>query len=353
MNYLVKKGSSSSNFEIHNNSPQRTYDEHTVNWWKFRLKTDSNEIVYEKIDDAMKNINLENLFSELCGYAAGYFDTILNLRLEVCDSTISIGQNENTVYMNSMMSSAYFSFLLTHIYHSYVMDNMNDEVKETEELFCFRALLFILNEMCFYDFEQPADFPDAESIDMLFAKIQNRFNLFNVASDLFYTSVAFAFLHEISHAYLKHDTAVYSLEKEIEADRYAYRIFLDFCGDVRQSIIKSKFSECIETYTYLAPMYLLEFYYTVYYTGNFLCVNVGSVENSTFDDIVKRKEELFEVFYDWDGEVDENLAYGVYNAYRDAEDSFIRSFIASDKAGYFDKIKKKNLMRGVNRNDQF
>lgn len=171
MNYLVKRGSGSSDFEIHNNSPQKTYDEHTVNWWRFHLKTDSNEIVYEKIDDAMKNINLENLFSELCGYAAGYFDTTLNPRLEVCDSTISIGQNENTVYMNSMMSSAYFSFLLTHIYHSYVMDNMNDEVKEAEELFCFRALLFILNEMCFYDFEQPADFPDAESIDMLFAKI--------------------------------------------------------------------------------------------------------------------------------------------------------------------------------------
>ena len=48
MNYLVKRGSGSSDFEIHNNSPQTTYDEHTVNWWKFRFKTDSNEIVYEK-----------------------------------------------------------------------------------------------------------------------------------------------------------------------------------------------------------------------------------------------------------------------------------------------------------------
>lgn len=351
MNYLVRRGSNSDSNSDIKCASSKEIDEHTINWLKIYHKTDSEKIVYEKIDEAMKDANLEKLFSELDRYAANYFKTNPKLELEIRDSTISIAQSENIVYMNSMMSSAYFSFLLTHIYHSYVIDNPGED-KETEDLFCFRATLFILNEMCFHDFEQPIELPDAESIDMLFEKIQTKLNLFNIASDLFYTSIMFAFLHEMSHAYLNHDTDTHSLKKEIEADKYAYQMFLNFCYDIQNDISESNFKECIQVYTYLAPLYLLEFYYTVYYTGNFLCLNVNTVENNTFDEIVKRKEELFEVFYAWDGEIDEDLAYGVYNAYRDAEDSFIRSFVASDKAGYFDEIKKKNIIKGVKKNDK-
>lgn len=199
--------------------------------------------------------------------------------------------------------------------------------------------------MCFHDFEQPIIFPNDKSIDELLSRIQDKQNLFNLASDLFFTSISFALLHEISHAYLCHEPGDFSKIKELEADKYAYELFLDFCYDASHGKIKTVFRECIQDYTYLSPMYLLEFYYTIYYTGSFLCPNIPPVNKDTFELINERKSKLFDVFYNWDKDISGeavDTAYGVYNAYLDAEDSFIRSFVASDKAGYLISLKQKN-----------
>ena len=67
-----------------------------------------------------------------------------------------------------------------------------------------------------------------------------------------------------------------------------------------------------------------------------------------FDEIVKRKENLLEVFYSWEGKVDENKAYELYNSYLNGEELFLQTFVSSDKAGFFDELRKKNKEKRKN-----
>ena len=135
------------------------------------------------------------------------------------------------------------------------------------------------------------------------------------------------------------------IEKEMEADAKAYLIYLNFCRDIQNEKISSDFKECLKAYTYMAPMYLLDFYYVVYYTGSFLCPYHPVAGKEMFDDIVARKDALFNVFYSWESDTDPDEAYDMYNIYLDGAESFLRSFVASDKAGMLDKIKERNCDR--------
>ena len=316
----------------------------TIDVLKNYYNTDETDAIVNSINDAQTNVSIESLFCELNVYAANYFHVIPRLSLEVRDNTVSISQSKDIVFINSILSTAYFSFVAVQLYHSSLLDD--GKVAETDEdLFCYRFTLFILNDMCFNDFKQPTIFPSEESILLLMDRLKDNKHLLDLASDIFYTSIAFALLHEMSHAYLNHKEVDVGIKKELEADAVAYKLFLNFCDDVYQDKIKSNFKECMQPYTYMAPMYLLEFYYIVYYTGSFLCPYHVPASNKMLQDIVDRKEALQNVFCSWDGGTDEAEAYALYNAYLDGEESFLRSFVASDKAGLLDKLKERNSKR--------
>lgn len=315
--------------------------EFTLNFLKSYWKKENENEIREIVKNTQKELTIENLFSELDSYAAKYFNTTPRLSIVFRENTIDISQAHDTVYMNNMMANVFWSYLATQLYHSYVLDTYGPDSEE--DIFCYQYSLFILNDMCFNKFNQPVNFPNEESNTILLDKLADIKNILDVASDLFYCGLSFALLHEISHAYLKHSEK--SIEIEKEADEKAYLIFLDFCFDIQHNTIDSKFKECFVNYTYLAPMYLLEFYYIVYYTGSFLCPYFPAVKKEKFDDIVERKEALFEVFYAWERDVDPTEAYDIYNAYLDGTESFVRSFIASDKAGMLNEIKERNKKR--------
>ena len=316
----------------------------TIDVLKNYHNTDDVEAIVDSIHDAQNNASIKSVFDELNDYAADYFHVAPRLSLEVRDNTVSISQSKDIVYINSVLSSAFFSFVAVQLYRSFLFDN-GKGVETDEDLFCYRYTLFILNDMCFNDFRQPTIFPSEESVLLLMERFKDNQHLLDLASDIFYTSVAFALLHEMSHAYLNHDEAEVGIKKELEADAVAYKLFLNFCDDVYQDKIKSNFKECMQPYTYMAPMYLLEFYYIVYYTGSFLCPYHVPAGGEMFQDIVDRKEALQDVFCSWDGGTDETEAYALYNAYLDGEESFLHSFVASDKAGLLDKLKERNSKR--------
>ena len=295
------------------------------------------------VEQFRKSVNIEPLFNELNQYGAQFFNISPFLSLKYRENTITISQRKDTVYMNTMISSVLFLYIATQIYHSYVIDTHGRD--SAENLFCYQYTLFILNDMCFNEFNQPVILPNEESVDMLFSKMADKPNLLDRTSDIFYSALAFALLHEISHAYLKHNEKNFGIEKELEADEKAYFIYLNFCQDIQNNKIASNFKECLNQYTYMAPMYLLDFYYVVYYTGSFLCPYHFSADKKTFDDIVERKNALFEVFYSWECDIDPHDSYDMYNIYLDGAESFLRSFVASDKAGMLDVIKERNWNR--------
>lgn len=347
MNYLVTfSGHDYTSVEKQVNSVRNNKKELTPSALKFLQsywgKDDESELK-SIVEQSQQSVNIENLFKELDQYAANFFNTEASLSLKFREDTIAISQRRDTVYMNTLMSTVLWSYIATQIYHSYVLDTYGRDSEE--DIFCYQYTLFILNDMCFNEFKQPVVLPNEESAGTLLSKMTDKPNLLDISSDVFYSALAFALLHEISHAYLKHNEFTVGIEKEIEADAKAYRIYLNFCRDIQNNRVSSNFKECLKAHTYMAPMYLLDFYYVVYYTGSFLCPYHSAVGKVTFDDIVARKDALFNVFYSWECDIDPNEAYDMYNIYLDGSESFLRSFVASDKAGMLDVLKERNCNR--------
>lgn len=341
LNHLVTFSSSDVGIEssnvVNRTIRKEDIDATTIEWLKKYYNQNDEENILNKAVEAQNEINFESLFEELKTYAEQRLNVTLPLHIKTIDDTINISQNKNSVFINSIMSSAYFSYIATQMYHA---DTLGDE---QEDLFCYRFTLSILNNMCYGDFKLPVLFHDKDSAHKLLEKFSNRHNLLDLSTDIYYSSIAFALLHEIAHAYHKHVGGHYDIKKEMEADKTAYNLYLNFCDDICNKRIKSSFEECIRSHTYMAPMYLLEFYYVVYYTGSFLCLNLPPVEKEFFDDIVIRKNHMFDVFYDWEGGEDEQPSYSLYDFYLKGQESFLRSFVASDKDGKLDVIKKENL----------
>lgn len=314
----------------------KDFEAEFVNWLKEYCNMYSDEQLQQYLNDVVRNTSMQTLFNELSIYADNFYGFAIPLNLNQMDDTINMAQSGNTIYVNSVMRSAFFSFIANQIYHSETIEN------ENESLDCYRYNLFLLNEMCYGDFKRPVVFPNGESAFAIIKKFQGRENLLTLSADIYYSAMAFAFSHEIAHAYLKHKAEGYSLTKEIEADMNAYNMFLRFCDDVYTKKIKSNFADCMKPHVYMAPMYLLDFYYIVYYTGSFLCMYCDPVEKTFFDDIVTRKEKLFDIFYAYENGISPEEAYDLYNFYLDGVESFLRTFVASDKVGMLDKLKYDN-----------
>ncbi len=344
MNYFITCSNrdiiSNSNFD--NNCINLREDREIVNLLQRYYNSDN--INVDDIQTIYNKTSVEALFEELNQYASKFFKTNPTARLSIRTNTINISQSKDTVYINDAISSAFLSFVLLQFYQSDLIDNPVPNGDE-EKLFCYRYLIFILNEMCFSEFGLPLSFPNDESHRMFLDKFLEKRNILNISSDMFNVAMSFALLHELSHAYLKHSEEDDKMEKELEADKYAYRILLNFYSDIKEGRIDSEFKECFSDYMLMAPLILLEFYYVVFYTGSFLSSSPEFASKEMFDEIVKRKESLLEVFYAWDGEADEQKAYGLYNSYLNGEELFLRTFVASDKAGCFDELRKKNKKR--------
>ena len=314
----------------------KDFETEFVNWLKEYCDMSNSEQLQQYLNDVLKSTSIQMLFNELSIYAENFYGFSIPLNLKQMDDTINMAQCGNTIYVNSIMRSAFFSFIANQIYHSETIEN------EAESLDCYRYNLFLLNEMCYGDFKRPVVFPNGESAFAIIKKFQGKENLLTLSADIYYSAIAFAFSHEIAHSYLKHIANGYCLNKEVEADKSAYNMFLRFCDDVYTKKIKSNFMDCMKPHIYMAPMYLLDFYYVVYYTGSFLCMYCDPIEKTFFDDIVTRKEKLFDVFYAYANGISPKEAYDLYNFYLDGVESFLRTFVASDKSGMLDKLKHDN-----------
>ena len=315
------------------------FDIDTIEWMKKYCKNDDVFALCGAVVQETKKINISTLFDELSKYAEHFYGRALPLKLVIVNDNLRIYRADNTIYTNPTMSTAFFSYIATQMFHSYTLGNTDDE------LYSFRYTLSILNNMCYGDFKLPIIIHDRESSLSLLEKFIDKKHLLDLVTDIYFSSMAFGISHEIAHSYLNHYGGIYDINIEIDADTSAFKMLIDFCNDVSDKRIESNFYECMQPHVYMAPMYLLEFYYVIYYTGSFLCPHAEAVAKKFFDDIVKRKESMMEVFYEYENVKEDHLAYDLYNFYLNGQEHFLRQFIASDESGTLNRIKIDNVRR--------
>ncbi len=342
MNFITQYAPSAfgDNIRNYDKDDKITLDDNTLFWLKKILRSDTDEGVLHTVNDANNKVSILRLFNELEIFVLQFFRDDIKLNLKVVDNSIQLCQDGVDIVFNTVMSSAYMGFILSQIYHSYVNDNYRGTQKQTETLFCNRYSLFIINEMCYGDFDKKVDFPDKDSLNILFERMNSFENLLHISADIYFSSIAFALLHEISHAILTHDPGSHSAKKEIEADHCAFKLLISYFEAIKSERIVSSFGEIITDYVYLAPLYLLDFYRVVYYTGKSLCAESFSLPYPFFDEIHERKKRIVSIFDKCEVDVDENISYGVYYSYDDSIKSFLRFFERADKRGELEKYKR-------------
>ena len=237
---------------------------------------------------------------------------------------LDVRSGESSIYINDTLLESLSHFITAVIYHS--LDFDNPEVS----LYCYRQLLFIVNEEC----NNTYSLPPKEYIDLI-EKFPDLRTL-NVASDLYWGMVTFLILHELSHIFLDHlntDKGQTIAEQEYEADKEAYLIFLEMIYNRSQH----KKLEFLEEYIYLSPMMIVDFFTLVNFVDGTI---YGTRYTSYHPPHEKRKDFLFELFKGWDRDFNTEDGNELYNWYIEVVERFKNDLFNANEQGLLKSIKR-------------
>jgi len=238
---------------------------------------------------------------------------------------LDVKSGSSNIYMNETLINSLLQYILVVIYFS--LDFKNPEV----DLYCYRKLLFITNEQCNNTYVLPKESD--------FIEIMGKYpdiKTLNVAYDVYWGIITFLILHELAHIFLGHfDTKKEYIisEREYEADKAAYLIFLDMIYN------KSRYNtlEFLEEYIYLAPMMAIDFFTLV----NFVDGTINETRYfSRHPPHEERKDFLFDLFDKWDCEFNTVEGNGIYNWYVDVVEKFKKDLFNANEQGMLDLIKR-------------
>ncbi|MDR1149888.1 MAG: hypothetical protein LBK66_14795 [Spirochaetaceae bacterium] len=240
---------------------------------------------------------------------------------------LEVRSGESSIFMNDTLLQSLSHFIHVVIYHSLDFDNA--EVS----LYCYRELLFIMNEQCNNTYLLPGEnryigvlekFPDIKTL--------------NVASDLYWGMITFLILHELSHIFLNHhniDKGQAISEQEQDADRNAYLIFLEMIYN--KSLYKEL--EFLEEYIYLSPMMIIDFFTLVYFVDG--TINEARY-TSCYPSHEKRKDLLLKLFNDWDRDFNTEEGNIIYNWYIEVVEKFKNDLYNANEQGMLKSIKRNS-----------
>lgn len=240
-------------------------------------------------------------------------------------------QYENQIFMSTSTINSllcYYSFML------YQADNLDDEA---EKKMCFSNLFGIISEACLWNCDQVA----IDAFKLVFEKIRKRGNYVSLANVLMNTSIAFAWLHEMSHRYLKHDIAASSIQSqniELDADELAYKIFLSIINKHKQSKFDGGvFSSCFQEYTYLSPAMFIGFMQAVRNVEKLLYNK--ELDNSIFNVMIARKNRIIELSKASEINIETKDGKALYLGYETSLNSFANGLVTREQAGILEKYK--------------
>ncbi len=246
-------------------------------------------------------------------------------------NNLEFRQYENQIFMSTsaiIPMFCYYAFIL------YQADNLDNE---DEKKMCFSNLFGIISEACLWDCDQVA----IDAFKLVFEKIRNSGNYVSLANVLMNTSIAFAWLHEMAHNYLKHDIATSSIQSqtvELEADQLAYEIFLSIIDkNKRAKFNGGVFSSCFQEYAYLSPAMFIGFIQAVKITDKILYNK--DLDASIFDIMIARKNKIIDYIEMSDIEIDTKDGNDLYGGYERSLDSFANGLVTREQAGILEKYK--------------
>lgn len=240
-------------------------------------------------------------------------------------------QYENQIFMSTSAINSllcYYSFIL------YQADNLENEDKKK---MCFSNLFGIMSEACLWDCEQVA----IDAYKFIFEKIRKQGNYVSLANVLMYTSIAFAWLHEMAHKYLHHDMAISTTQSqniELEADGLAYKIFLSIIIKHKQAKFEGGvFSSCFQEYTYLSPAMFIGFMQAVKNVEKILYNK--ELDNSIFDIMIARKNKIIEHSKTIENNIETKDGKDLFFGYEISLNSFANGLVTREQAGLLEKYK--------------
>jgi hypothetical protein len=237
---------------------------------------------------------------------------------------LDVRSGESSIFMNIALIESLSHFITVVIYHALDFDNR--EVS----LYCYRQLLFIMNEECNNTYTLP---PESKYIELI-EKFFDKDNSLQVSTDLFWGMITFLILHELSHIFLNHFNKEQTIaEQEYEADREAYLILLEMIYN--KGLYKGlKF---LKEYIYLTPMMIIDFFTLVTFVDG--TIN-GTRYKSYHPSHEKRKDFLFELFNNWDRDFYTEEGNGLYNWYIEVVERFKNDVYNANEQGMLKSLKR-------------
>lgn len=262
------------------------------------------EQLKKHLDDVVENGNL-HVFFEI---VEKEFNEYLNCNLKFEFSTwynknhLEFSRHDNQIFTSS---SAIVTMLCYYSYILYQADHMDDpNIKRL----CFQNTFGIIKDSCLWECEQV----DLKAFRIVLEEIAPKGNYLSLASVLVNTSLCFAWLHEMSHCYLKHDSN--SLEIELSADKLAYEVFLSVIEKNKNhqfdgGIYTSSFQE----YAYLTPAIFVGFMHAVKLVEKILYDK--TIDSAIYNMLIKRKNALIDYIEESTVDIDTDEGNNLYGAY--------------------------------------
>ena len=244
------------------------------------------------------------------------------------------GKGENIFSSATAVSAlmCYYSLIL------YQADHLNDDkIKKM----CFQNIFGIAKDTFLWNCEEV----NKKTLDIIINDISKKGNYARISSSMSYASIAFGWLHEMSHYHLRHqlqNNVEMTIYNEQEADRLAYDVFLSMIEKVKkQDTVFGEFTDCFREYMYLVPVMFLDFEHVSFLIEKILYDK--DIDSLNFEWFISRKEKIIDQIEESKVDIDTDEGNDLYKWYIDSVNTFIQILISTEKAGLLDKYKNGGI----------
>jgi len=235
----------------------------------------------------------------------------------------------NMVYVDELVLAALFEYIAT--YYLWAKDFTDEDMFS----FCFKYTIGLLNRTC-----RLGALSSDERRVQLVERIVRCCNdaAIELIADLYWSCLAFAFCHEISHIHLKHVEQYIDpkllWKVEYEADAVGYDVYLQIIENVCKES-NDPFADVFHDYLYIAPMILFQFYEDTYFMSYWL---FGEKAGNSHPPLQKRFEALLQISEQPQYTFETKEGNILLNNYMDVSECFREQLILKLQRGKLNRV---------------
>lgn len=269
--------------------------------------------------------SLEKKFlGELCRVSRQPEKSVGLLSRYTQDMRVNLLREEDSVVLlwDELLDSTLLEFFMVVYYWA------DRQADDRERVRCFRRMVFLLDAQCLKH-----DLPDAAGKEDIRRMFTHSERLTVLAADSYWSAWNFMMAHELGHRALEHKPERRGQRDELEADAYAYRLFLNMLVEQKEGNLPSDCRVFGEE-MYLAPMMLFDFHDLIFYFAALIYKRDLRLYHPSSE---TRKTNLFE--QDIPDCLDMTLGNELYNIFLNVIDEFKAWLVHCARHGKLDVIK--------------